>query len=45
MGILLSRENRHRDDGVRQYAQYLNGNAFPRADDANVEEPDAASLD
>ena len=45
MVILLSRENCHRDDGVRQYGQYLNGNAFPRADDANVEKPDAASLD
>ena len=44
MVILLSRENCHRDDGVRQYGQYLNGNAFPRADDANVEKPDATSI-
>lgn len=45
MVILSFRENCHRDDDVRQYGQYLNGNAFPRADDANVEKPDAASLD
>lgn len=41
MGILPFRENCHRDDGVRQYGKYLNGNAFPRAYDANVEKLDA----
>ena len=44
MGILPFRANCHRDDGVRQYEQYLKGNAFPRADGANAEKPDAASL-
>jgi len=44
MGILPFRAYFHRDDGVRQYGLYLNGNAFPRADDANVEKPDAALL-
>jgi len=44
MGILPFRANCHRDDDVRQYVQYLNGNAFPRADDANVEKPDATPL-
>ncbi len=39
------RGNHHRDDDVRQYVQYLNGNKHPRVDGANAEKPDAASLD
>ena len=44
MVILSFRENCHRDDDVRQYGQYLNGNERPRVDCANAEKPDAASL-
>ena len=43
MGI-LHRGNHHRDDDVRQYGQYLNGNERPRVDGANAEKPDAALL-
>ncbi len=48
MGILPFPVNHHRDDDVRPYELFLNGNgngnAHPRADGANAEKPDAASL-
>lgn len=48
MGILPFPANHHRDDDVRPYGLFLNGkgngNASARADDADAEKPDAASL-
>lgn len=46
MGILPLLVNHYRDDDVLPYELYLNGNGnvHPRADGANAEKPDAASL-
>lgn len=46
MGILPLLVNHHRDDDGRPYELFLNGNgnALLRADGANAEKPDAASL-